>query len=280
MEKGLNPVEGTPVLFDDAIWIIKGYQHPPGRIIAYPRYDPINRRRLQSWMIKGLVHEWLDYWDCIGSSVPQIPLNKSIRYASTTIRDQRLLELLKILRDYHGEDGVWITGSSLVMHGRDMDLVINDPGGAETIVELRRKKVLRPPGPGVLFMEWGMKHRGIPFNKYLELKSHTVLQGLYHERPYSIRISLHPRGVNECVDRVLDARTITGRLRITGEISKFTTPSLYRAVFMGENVILETHRMLYAELEPGPYKIMRGRLEHRMNGKYVVPDHGLLIPER
>ncbi len=275
-------IEGEPLLYKGVIWIVKGYQHPRKGVIAYPRYDAVNRRKLSSWEVYRLISDKMFYWDCIGQEVPVIEGESYTWRPSSDTVSRRLWELLDILRDYLGEERVFPTGSILIGNARDIDLVIKgDPGSAVDVLRsLRDKNILSRPGPGILWREYLSKHsRILSYTEYLMLKKSTLLHNVYRGIPVSIRISMYREGLRSCRDRVRD-RGPTGpiKIRVVEAQSPYTTPARYKCwTEKYGSIMLETYRMVYAELEPGDY-VFHGYIEYRDNGVFLVPDHGYLKP--
>lgn len=275
-------IEGEPILYRGVIWIVKGYQHPREGVVAYPRYDAVNRRRLSSWEAYGLARSKASYWDCIKQEVPVIEGESYIWRPGSDTVSRRLQELLSILRDHLGEERVFPTGSVLIGDARDIDIVIRgDPGSAiDVLRSLREKNILGRPGPGILWREYLSKHsHTLSFTEYLSLKKRTLLHNVYRGVPVSIRITMYRDGFRGCRDRVRDRRP-TGPIRINvlDALNPYTTPARYKCwTRRYGSVLLETHRMVYAELDRGDY-IFNGYIEHREDGVFLVPDHGYLKP--
>ncbi len=275
-------IEGIPLLYRGIIWIVKGYQHPRDGVIAYPRYDAVNRRKLRVWESYRLVRSRAVYWDCIKQEVPVINGSPYIWRPSNDTVSRRLLELLGILQDYLGEENVYPSGSVLIGDARDIDIVIRDiPASAvETLRSLRRNSILGTPGPGYLWKEYLSKHSHIlSYTEYLVLKKSTLLHNVYKGIPVSIRINMYREGVNGCHDRVHDRRRAGPiKIHVVEAQSPYTTPARYKCwTEKYGSIMLETYRMVYAELEPGDY-IFHGYIEYRDNGVFLVPDHGYLKP--
>ncbi len=191
------------------------------------------------------------------------------------------LALKRILEDYTGGSEVFLTGSAVLGGGRDIDLVLIGGWNVEVLGRLRRKGLLKPPTPGMLYDEWLNKHYHIPFNKYYELKKDSLLLGSFMGKPYSLRITLYGRGWNTCRDKVFSRKIIRrAEIVVKEAVAKYTTPSRYRVVLRGDEYILETYRILYSELNPGEYTLINGYIETRRDNKYIIPDHGVLLPNK
>ncbi|MEM1741885.1 MAG: hypothetical protein QXT29_03655, partial [Desulfurococcaceae archaeon] len=62
----LRLIEGETYLYNGLIWIAKGYQHPPGKVIAFPKYSLLNYSKLSI----NSFYEKLYYWDCLKIEAP------------------------------------------------------------------------------------------------------------------------------------------------------------------------------------------------------------------
>ncbi len=273
-------IEGLPVVYDGYVWIVKGFQHPVKGLIAYPRYDLLNHRKLYPWEIRRLVLKHVVYWDCLKQRVPIVPIDKIVlidKPLGQTAREA--LMLARILVEYSGGLGVFLTGSVILGEGGDIDLVLVGRENVEVLEKLRGKALLKPPTLGILYAEWLRKHRNIPFNKYYWLKKDSLLMGVFMGKPYSLRITLYGRGWNKCLDKVYNRRFIRrAGVTVKEPITKYTTPSRYRVVMDSNEYILETYRILYSELNPGKYTVINGYIEDRRDNTYIIPDHGALLP--
>ena len=277
----LRLLEGEPVQYKGAIWIVKGEQHPPGYLVAYPRYDLIRRDKLSSHEKNILIQEHLLYWDCLDLRVPVIPLHNTIQHyrelswqaeSSKTIMEQIIGDLGEVI----------VSGSSIIMRGNDVDLVIYTFKPALVVEKIKENLgvLIEEAGTGDLYREWLLKHKStLSFQEYLSLKKNSLLHIKIVGYPVSLRIVPYCHGFSSCIDPVFLRKRYSGYLDIVKPLSPYTTPARFLAKLSdGENIVLETRRILYAEAQIGRYFLENGYIEVRKTGKYIIPDHGILHP--
>ncbi len=276
----LRILEGEPVEYQGRIWIVKGEQHPSGYIVAYPRYDLILHDRIKGYEAYRLISQHARLWACLKQEVPLIPVNEVKPYKQIYSRKALLVKnIIEEITCSYGE--VIVTGSSLVMDGNDVDIIIYTDNPASIIEKIRSHMhgFIRKMTMGDLLREWMLKHKNLlDFNEYLILKQDSLLQIRIAGVPVSLRIVPYTEGFRGCIDPVYDRLEYTGFIEVLLPITKYTSPAKYYArLETGEHVILETRRILYAEIPTGRYWLEKGYLEKRKTGDYVVPDHGRMV---
>ncbi len=277
----LRLLEGEPVQYGDIIWIVKGEQHPPGYLVAYPRYDLIRKDRLSNHEKNILIREHIFYWDCLDLRVPVIRLHNTIQhYRGLSWQAELVKTIMEQIIDDLGE--VIISGSSIIMTGNDVDLVVYTTKPVLVVEKIRDNLgvLIEEAGTGDLYREWLLKHKStLSFQEYLCLKENSLLHIKILGYPVSLRIVPYYHGFSSCVDPVFLRKRYSGYLDIVRPLSPHTTPARFLArISGGEKVVLETRRILYAEAQIGRYFLENGYIEVRKTGKYIVPDHGILHP--
>jgi len=281
VDMSLRMLEGELWEYNGVVYSVKGFQHPEGMLIAYPRYDLHRGSKVQDWLRDRYVHRV--YWDCIKLYVPVIPLEESTPVTSRcNYRLQVLVDTISSLLEYP-EEYIYLAGSSrLLGKYRDVDVVMY--GVKSDVIEdlegLVNRGVLKRVNEWVLVEEYLEKHRGgLSLTDYLRLKKKTILHMDLMGHHVNLRPVVFAKGLHGCVDPVHKASRYTGRVRVTERVVSHTVPSRYLVELEnGEEVIMESMREVYAELEEGEYMVLNGRLEERGNGVYLVPDHGWLKP--
>lgn len=273
----LKLIEGEAYLYGGVVYLAKGYQHPEGLVVAYPRYSALQRRKLRDY--EKPLHAKVQWWDCIKREVPLLPLEKVHLYNGPATLQSALYikELLESLL----ERELYVTGSALVCEEfNDVDLVSYgaDEETVERLKGLFEKGVLERHLP-LLIKEYSLRHSGkLSLHEYLRVKKETVLHGYYKGVHVNLKLVELRRGYNYCFDPVEEVTSYTGYVEVVKALNPHLIPARYLARVGGREVLLETLRELYAELEPGFYYAVDAKFENRKSGLYLVPDHGVLKP--
>ncbi|MCD6301240.1 MAG: hypothetical protein J7L82_04135 [Staphylothermus sp.] len=280
MTKDIKLVEGFPIYHNGVVYLVKGFQHPEGLVITYPRYMFLERRKIhKKYEIDK--HVTYFYWDCIKQVVPVVNLSaaysffeifgKYISYESLLVK--------KLLSELLNTNDLFITGSSLFFDSyNDVDIVIL---GADTeiINEVKRlinKNVLKRVTQATIMNEYLLKHKNdTDLKTYLFLKkdtlSHIIVNGIY----VNIKYVSYNVGFNQCIEPVEERIPFEGKIRIIDCLNRHILPTRYVIQVGNEKLLMETFREIYSEIPPGYYYV-KGHLEYRKNGKILVPDHGSL----
>jgi len=280
-------LEGELLEYRGAVWIVKGFQHPPGYVVAYPRYDALSLRRLEGWRAEELLREALCRWRCIELDLPAVPLHRA-RFIEPRIDDPVLEEFRRLIADYASLDldQVLPTGSlalGVESEDPDIDLVIYS-WRAERVYgaleELARLGIVRSMGLSELESEWRRKHRGLGFEVYRRLREGSLLQGVFRGRRYSVRIVPWERGVEGCVDPVRRGGARRLVIEVVDPVSPYTTPAVYEVEVVGEGLraTMMSFRLLFTELARGTriggvMEVETPLLEARPR---IVPDRGVV----
>lgn len=270
-------LEGEAYLYHGVIHIVKGYQHPDQYIIAYPRYDVLNRRKLLAHEL--ISHESRVYWNCIKQKVPLIPLIESHK-VDFPVQNMNISYVLGFFRSIVDKE-IYLTGSSLIEEQfNDVDMVVygSDESTVQKIERLFNQGILSR-AQHVLVREHKEKHRDtMKLEEYLRVKKDTILHGLFRNIHVNFKLVELEKGFNSCIDPVYEYSNYTGVVKVVKPINPHLIPARYLALIGSEEVILESLREIYAELKPGKYYVQNARLESRTSGRFLVPDLGSLRP--
>ncbi len=255
----MEVIEGYYMRMRSIIFYAKGIEHPPGKVVAYPKYvlDPRGDRRdrrgrkfrklptqdEQLEYLKSCCREYLVDDPYIGERVPEIPLSSFDEIYDPLERAQELLagnpqgverEAVQMILDL-GPDNIGISGSILVgLHNEssDIDLVVYGEEEGRRIYETLRKKVEE----GVHYRKYSEKDsralyerriRETPLSWYdfMRQERRRILEGYYRGREYSIRL-VRPESSygSKTVRKVGEAQLL---LEITDSEESIFTPCIY-----------------------------------------------------
>lgn len=270
-------LEGESYIHRGVLYLVKGYQHPKGLVIAYPKYTATRRSRLSEH--EKLIHLNTIYWDCIKQNVTAIPLSDAYLFTNYVISPRVLY--IKSLLESLLEAELHLTGSATISEDfNDVDFVVY--GANESVVE-RLKRVFdqgvldRPTS--ILVEEYSKKHHGkLKLEEYLRLKKNTILHGFFKGIHVNFKLVELVKGYEDCVEPVEDYSHYSGLVEIANALNPHRIPARYKAFAEGREVVVESLRELYAELPAGRYYAVNSRIEKRRDGLYLVPDHGILVP--
>lgn len=269
-------LEGELFINNGYLWIVKGYQHPFGKLIALPRYNLINGSKLSSHVVVNKPY----YWSCLKIETPVIDLDNSFFYKPAV--DNNIDHVVKTLSQLIGFENYTLTGSTALssyIEPRDIDILVYGFKNeyVENIENYLKKELFKPIDYYTLYNEYLIKHSSrLDHRTYFSIKRNTLLHFIYRNIHINLRITKHEHGFHQCIDPVYKREFFTDEISIVDYIDKYTTPSKYIAQYRDTEFYLETYREVYAELPRGKYYV-NGFLEYRKNGLYIIPDHGYLI---
>ncbi|MCS7142373.1 MAG: hypothetical protein NZ920_01065 [Aigarchaeota archaeon] len=206
-------VEGDYVYVNGVGYMaVKGVSHPPGSVIAVPRYDEdfkgIDGLSEGYVLLKERAPHVLRFDDHAGQVLPIFntsEVTKVIRagewWSVVDRRDrvvQRAIELIDLLTESYSisREAVGLSGSLLLRRqheGSDIDLVFYSMKESFKVLDalssLRSRGLLRPVSdkePGDLLE----KRRPSPYDLsvWVRHESRKLLYGIFHDRPYSAKI--------------------------------------------------------------------------------------------
>ncbi len=222
----MEVIEGYYLLMGDVVFYAKGIEHPPGKVIAYPKYVPDPRgwrrdregKRYRKLMTQE--EQWKYLESCcrrylvddphIGGRVPEIPLNSFDRVYDPIERARELIErrgrgkgiemdAADMLSDLGQEsDLIGLSGSILVgLHGEssDIDLVVYGESSGRRVYEALRERIeegkeyrrYTERDARVLY-ERRRKETPLSWEEFLKQEERRILEGYFRNREYSIRL--------------------------------------------------------------------------------------------
>ncbi|MEM4433920.1 MAG: hypothetical protein QXY95_03240 [Thermosphaera sp.] len=276
----LRLLEGEVLAYKGVGWVVKGYQHPSGHVVAYPRYDLINGRKLHQWELQRLSMNILS-WECIKRDVPVIPVKESLKLSrGFNSRIGVIIDSLSRLLD-KDEEEIELSGSSLLNDGyRDVDIILyqSEVETASLLEILIEKDVLKKINNYFLIREYVEKHSSrMSLENYLKLKRNTILHFMLGDSHVNVKLISFSSGFNDCYDKVENLSSYNGSFRVLKRLTAPLIPSRYLIEIQGEELEMETLREVYSELTPGDYYIAGGVIEDRRNKRVLVPDHGVIL---
>ncbi|WP_245521880.1 hypothetical protein [Staphylothermus hellenicus] len=190
-------------------------------------------------------------------------------------------EAVEALAHYLGlyRDQLLLTGSSLIGdYSNDIDIIIAgaDHGVVDKLYELVEDKVFNRISMYFLLKEYFSKHSSsMDINTYLYIKGNTILHLQYNRRHINLKLVKYLRGVNECIEPVIDRHYFSGTILVIDSIEPYALPAKFHVRIGDEYFILETYRELFSELKPGKYYV-QGYIEVRDDYKVLNIDHGFI----
>lgn len=275
----LRKLEGELVIYDGLGHLVKGYQHPEGFLVAYPRYNLLARRKIGGAELGRYTRKL--YWDCIKKEVAVVPVNEAVKLQWMPLHIREVSETIACLLDV--DPGlVEVTGSSALLdEPRDIDIIIygSNEDVVERLTKLLELGIFRRASEYLLFLEHREKHAdALGVWDYLRLKRDTMLHLLFRGLHVNLKLYMYEEGVNACIDPVESARSFSGVIEVIKPINPRLLPARYYAIDnRGSGIVVESFRELYAELSPGKYAVVNGRLEIRSSGEILNLDEGKVI---
>ncbi|MEZ0393612.1 MAG: hypothetical protein ABWK00_00990 [Desulfurococcaceae archaeon] len=268
-------IEGEILLYEGYAWIVKGFQHPPGRVIAYPRYDLVNRRKLSAHEALRVAASQTEFWDCLKLFVPQIPVESSTPLVpeepTCRLASEAISEILDVDRD-----DVLISGSCLLGEYNDVDVIVlgaND-GTLERLERATSRGIVGRASAWFSIEEYYRKHGALDAFTYSLLRWDRPTAIVINGVVVNVKMLSMTEGRAGCVDRVLQRRAYSGLINVLRPIRRVVLPALFDVLLeTGERVIMETLRELYSDIRPGEYYVI-GEVERRESGTYLVIDRG------
>lgn len=257
--------------------MVKGFQHPLNKVIAYPRYDLVNNVKLARY--HKIKYTRYYYWDCIKLSVPVIDLEYAKPYYG--LNNFAGEEVIEVLARYLGlgPNQLLLTGSSLIgEYSNDIDIVIvgADQGVVDKLYELVEENVFDRINEYFLLKEYFSKHRSsMDIYTYLYIKRNTILHLLYNRRHINLKLVKYSRGFSGCIEPVSYRYYFTGIIEVIDSIEPYILPARFHVRIRDKYFVLETYRELFSELRPGKYYV-QGWIEVRDEYKVLNIDHGFI----
>ena len=262
------PFEGWLVR-RDGVWMVRGYEHPPGKLIVVPYRVPASQTKGQ---------ERRKYLECVGRSAFVVDRERAdlvdpaeaLKRAPLPAQARELLDL--IAPSWAGLTGSYALG--LQRPDSDVDLLAYTSRPHEVyraLADLREEGLVSDCRQDVRFEK---ERDSFTYSEFALLHPLKLLDSCFRRMPYTLRLL---RFVEEmpCQSRF----SPIGWVEFIGEVrggEPYLTPAIYnvKADGMGD-VLLMTWRTRYQELPEGRY-LIRGLLQRdEVKGQlYVVPDLG------
>ncbi|MEL9970380.1 MAG: hypothetical protein QXR57_06820 [Metallosphaera sp.] len=244
--------EGYMIVHKGIVWSVKGCFHPPGHVIALPRYvmgKKVKRMSDELRIVRERFPSYLRYLEEIGFEVPLVPLSESEILDPFSLKkdslDAKLSEFISLF------DNVGVTGSYLYSRtGNDFDLLSTDPRNYFILKELRKKGITDP-----LTSVEKSELETLDSRDFSLLKSRRVLEGMYKGVPYTFKIV-------ECINfgRVKKIERFEGTIKITEAKKPFSLPVMYLTSL---GITLTSFRIRFTEIPVGTTLMVKGSLLHR-----------------
>ncbi len=261
----------APMAGLDAVWLVKGYEHPEWGYVAVPYRIGGSRLGLGEAFSLACQYGYCRRLDCMPRRVPVLPAGHIVQAVDpeealrARLRDlpPQARELVEIL----GPGGLGLTGSWAIMGEgpeSDVDLVAYNPGVYGALEDLAEEGLIRDC-PRLLERDG---RRGV------RRAGRRLLDSCYRGVPYTLRI-LRERGPLPCRCRRTSIGQVEGVLVVVGGEGHLT-PARYQAIAPGlGRVVLESWRTRYHELQPGVYRVRGLAFEDECLGYTVIsPDIG------
>jgi len=256
-------IEGYYMRLGDTIFYAKGVEHPPGKVIAYPKYvlDPkgermdARRRRYRKLFtqeeqlryLREYYNEYLVYDPYIGEEVPEIPLDSFNEVYDPLKRAKELLasskpgierdatDMILDLSSGFDNDEIGISGSLLVgLHNEssDIDLVVYGEDKGRKVYEILKERLKEEKdykryskGNAEALYKRRREETPISWDEFLKQERRRILEGYYRNREYSIRLVRQSNSYGSKIVRKLGEATLV--LEVMDSRESIFTPCRY-----------------------------------------------------
>ncbi|MEM4481537.1 MAG: hypothetical protein QXV04_02290, partial [Desulfurococcaceae archaeon] len=225
-------LEGEAYLYNGLLFLTKGYQHPEGFVVAYPRYSLLTGTKLRDY--ERLQYSTSFYWSCIKQRVPTIPLSEAVVYKDGSLSSAAnyIIELIRSLL----EVDVYLTGSALIADSyNDIDIVVYgaNQGVVERLSEAFNRGVIERSEWLIIEDYLGKHSKEMSLSDYLYLKRRTLLHGNYRGTHINLKLVEMKQGFNGCVDPVYSCSSYTGVVKLIEPLNPHLIPARYRVELDG-----------------------------------------------
>ncbi len=258
-------VEGTIVQYKNILWIVKGiYDGYSDCVIATPRYSIDRKCKIKDLRKAMKIAEKLHaivYHERIKRRVPCVPLNRielilnPFESYAKEMLDDKALHFVSLIERLSGAR-VGITGSYLAktiirdLTPRDIDLVILDSDNLHNRVYqvlrvLRLENLTRPCTINDIEIDKSIDRKSLDY-----LLRIRIIEGLYRDKPYSIRV-VDINALNRWSRlKVLRRTSFTGKIVIAYAVRPYSMPYTYivRNTRTDRYILLMSHRMRFSEI--------------------------------
>jgi predicted nucleotidyltransferase len=300
-----NLVEGCFVITsDNLIFEVKGIVHPQNRVIAYLRYVPDDEHRNQEYRkvynlrdreeyLNLTFPEYLWHSDVYGRIIQSVPISKIVssfepveyldhmknHSKDLTRLQESSMELVHELVESTGISwsSIGITGSQLLgiaTEKSDIDLVVYGSRPCHKFYSNLLKNYDDIPGITPYFGKTLKAHLAFRWRNLEqyhdllgEIESRKVLQGLFNEHEFFIRLVKLPHEVDEVYGRMMYRAmdSCNSRCRISDDSDSIFTPCVYNVVSFDRPQLrrIVSYRGRFTEqVKAGAVVEVKGRLEH------------------
>ena len=232
-------------------WLVKGYEHPEGQVVAVPYYVGSKRWDPSDYLSHPLAPSTTRFLECVGRLVPLVEESRismrvdpeSAYKARVEDLPREIIELIEIL----GPEYVGISGSWAIFKekkGSDVDLMIYTARHRDAYRALASLE------------EEGLVARGRAPRRGENPFPGKLLEASYKGVPYTLKILRHVERL-PCTRRLSPYGVYVGPLRILDRSEGHLYPARYRALIgypgRASEVVVETWRTRYLELREGHY---------------------------
>ncbi|MCE4613645.1 MAG: nucleotidyltransferase domain-containing protein [Desulfurococcales archaeon] len=241
-------VDGWIVKYRDLLyWVVKGYSHPPGSLVAVPyRTSEGFRIRVESY--KVFAQPWLMKWiDCIGREAPLLKISDIIRFydpfVGYRLRAKELPDAIREFVDILNPEIVGLTGSWLLgfeKEDSDIDLLVyGDRDVYPTLVDLALEGQITSC----------KRETRLP-----RIFGFILTDACFKGVRYTLRI-LRTVTNEGCKKTLIPIASYVGPIRIVDSSDSYRVPAKYSIVLerLGLKAVLETWHTRFMELATGKY---------------------------
>ncbi|MCE4604590.1 MAG: hypothetical protein F7B20_06465 [Aeropyrum sp.] len=265
----------TSISGDSEYWLVKGYEHPPGKVVAVPYRRRGRRLDPRSFHTPGSLEWTLTRLPCTGWPAPAIDVHRVLPVNPRLALQVRWREIptpVKMLLRELNPDWAGLTGSWAVFQESsrsDVDILVYIPQEEvpEAIRAIARSGLVRPCSkPRSEHPVRGVVRR--------VLDSCITFGG--EMSSYTLRL-LRSLDARECTTSSEAIGVYEGlvEVRPLSPHDPYLVPARYAGVMRGEEIVIESWRTSYQELPPGLYRA-RLRLSVDVRSGTIVgqPDIG------
>ncbi len=307
-----NLIEGYYIMLNNhVILYVKGNDHPEGKVIAFPKYVPDSHGdRSSKWnvkykklltiseqlsYVKEKLPQYLTYDLYLDTKIPEIPTkdikkifnpierSREILHDATDDVEKDCREFISKLLHIANSDEIGISGSILIKLHRessDIDLVIYSSMERlwriyNELESLRHNNVIRSIDKYHLKENYMLKHVETPidFSTFKLIESKKLLDGIFNNRRYFIRLVRYPieNNYGKTICRKLGWSVV--KVEILDDYESILTPCRYKVRVLEfldgirKNIVeLYSHRGRFCELTRVSRKfIVKGIVEKVVN---------------
>ncbi len=263
------PFEGWLVRLIDEVWLVRGYEHPPGRLIVAPYRHGTSRYGTRQVLRP-------EFLECTGRTVltirrgegQLIDPSEALRRASIPLQVRELIDVID--PDWSGLTGSYAIG--LQRPDSDVDILVFSPKPHaiyKALGDLKERGLIADCRQD---LRYAKERDSFTYEEFLALHPLKLLDSCYKGVPYTLRI-LRLIDERPCESRF----TPLGWIRVVGRVmgtESYLTPAVYE-VEGDFRLYLMTWRTRYQELPRGKYLISGLLQRDEVKGSlYVVPDLG------